>query len=217
MGGFAVENDYLDEKDKRVAIRRIFTADGFLQLARLCLMPEIDAEDIRERSKSDNVVKLFALSQITWFALQVIGRLASSLPVTPLELHTAIHVACTILMYLLWMKKPYDVRNSMLLESPDVKAITALFNFCTVTSELHSKAHAEYETARVKYWQDHVVRATNNILDHDPPPSPPVKEPLTNSCRAISFMCKRVSPQKEFSRINAQSPSTSRRTWSPDP
>ncbi|KAF8861124.1 hypothetical protein BDZ45DRAFT_547428, partial [Acephala macrosclerotiorum] len=115
MGGFAVENDYLTETDTKITIRRLVKADGVLQLAKLGLIPSIDPEDISERSKADNIAKMFVLSQITWFALHVIGRLASDLPVTPLELHAAIHVACTIIIYLLWMKKPYGLRGSVAL------------------------------------------------------------------------------------------------------
>lgn len=179
MGGFAVENDYLTETDTKITIRRLVKADGVLQLAKLGLIPSIDPEDISERSKADNIAKMFVLSQITWFALQVIGRLASDLPVTPLELHAAIHVACTIIIYLLWMKKPYGLRGSVVLTDPDAKAVGAVCNFYRIASELHTQAYADYEKARIKYWEDRVVRAANNLLDHDPPPDPPVRESLT--------------------------------------
>jgi hypothetical protein len=186
MGGFAVENDYLNENNSKVTIRRIITVDGVLQLARLGLIHSIDPEDINERSKADSIAKMFVLSQITWFGLQVIGRLSSDLPVTPLELHTAIHVACTIIMYLIWMKKPYDIRGSILLNGTDAKNMGALFNFYRVTSELHAQAFAEYETARASYWKDRVVRAANNLVDHDPPPNPPIKELLIKTVKRYS-------------------------------
>lgn len=179
MGGFAVENDYLTETDTKITIRRLVKADGVLQLAKLGLIPSIDPEDISERSKADNIAKMFVLSQITWFALHVIGRLASDLPVTPLELHAAIHVACTIIIYLLWMKKPYGLRGSVALTDPDAKAVGAVCNFYRIASELHTQAYADYEKARIEYWEDRVVRAANNLLDHDAPPDPPVRESLT--------------------------------------
>ncbi|KUJ10470.1 uncharacterized protein LY89DRAFT_675297 [Mollisia scopiformis] len=188
MGGFAIENEYLDEKNIKVTLRRILTVNGVLQLAKLGLMPVIDPEDISERSKADNIAKIFVLSQIIWFALQVIGRLASKIPVTPLEIHTAVHVACTIIMYLLWMKKPYDVRGSVPLNNPDAKDIAALCNFYTIAAKLHAEAYIKYENARVAYWKDRVVRAANNLLDHDPPPNPPIKEVLTSSVhRYLSY------------------------------
>jgi hypothetical protein len=44
----------------------------------------------------------------------------------------------------------------------------------------------DYQIARERYWKDRVVRASNNLLDHDPPPSPPLKEELTKAVRRFS-------------------------------
>jgi len=189
MGGFAVENDYLNESNVKVTIRRILTIDGVLLLAKFGLLPHIDPEAISERSKADNIAKLLVLSQITWFGLQVIGRLVSKIPVTPLELHTVIHVACAIVMYVLWMNKPYDLRGSILLTDPDTKAVAALCNFEKSRAKLHTKSCMDYQIARERYWKDRVVRASNNLLDHNPPPippSPPLKEELTKAVRRFS-------------------------------
>lgn len=188
MGGFSIEIEYLDETNTKVTIRRLVTVDGVLQLAKLGLIPLINPEDIADRSKADDVAKFFILSQIIWFGLQVIERLAADLPVTPLELHTTVHVFCAIAMYLLWIKKPYDVRNSVSLNEPDAKAIAALCNFYRTITELHAKAFAQFETTRINYWRDRAVRAANNLLDHDPPPDPPARESLTLAVeRYLSF------------------------------
>ena len=73
MGGFAIENDYIDENNTKVTIRQLVTVGGVLQLTKLGLIPAMDPEDIEERSKADIIAKMFVLSQITWFGLQVIG------------------------------------------------------------------------------------------------------------------------------------------------
>jgi hypothetical protein len=39
----------------------------------------------------------------------VIGRLLTHLPVTILELHTAAHAVCAIIMYATWWEKPVDI------------------------------------------------------------------------------------------------------------
>jgi hypothetical protein len=187
MGGFAIENEYVSETKTKVTIRRLITIHGVLQLAKLGLIPTIMPEEISEKSKADIIAKLFVLSQITWFGLEVIGRLASALPVTPIEIHTAIHVACTIIIYLIWMNKPYDVRGSILVKDRDAKDVAALCNFYKVTSDLYAKACDDYETARVNYWKDRVVRAANNLLDYDPPPSPPVREQLTKAIKRYAI------------------------------
>jgi hypothetical protein len=66
-------------------------------------------------------------------ALQVIGRLASHLPVTPLEAHTTVHVACTVLLYVVWLNKPYNLCRSILLEDAGVKDMAALAYFHELT------------------------------------------------------------------------------------
>lgn len=180
MGGFAIENEYISsDNHTKITLRRLVAVDGVLELAKLGLLPTISPEDIEERSKADIIAKVFVLSQITWFGLQVIGRLASKIPVTPIEIHTVIHVACTIAIYLMWLKKPYDVRSSILLNQSKVKDIGALFNFSKIASYLHAQDVTRYESARASYWKHRLVRAASNILDHDSPPMPPVKELLT--------------------------------------
>jgi hypothetical protein len=187
MGGFAIENEYADQQNVKHNIRRLVTAEGVFLLTKLGLVPDLRREDIEERSKADIFAKLFVLSQITWFGLQVIGRLASKITVTPLEIHTVIHVGCTILIYLIWWRKPYDVRSPVLLSDRAVKDLGALFNFYEISSKLHARRYTAFEKARVEYWKDRVVRAANNLLDHDPPPDPPVKEAITKAVERYSL------------------------------
>ena len=70
-------------------------------IAHAGLLPYLSSQDINDRSKADLFANVIVLSQIIWFGLQVISRLAAGLVVTPLKAHTAIHVACTIVVYLI--------------------------------------------------------------------------------------------------------------------
>ncbi|KAH7351251.1 hypothetical protein BKA65DRAFT_583594 [Rhexocercosporidium sp. MPI-PUGE-AT-0058] len=161
---------------------------GIIQLAELGLMPSISTSEIGERSKADIIAKMFVLAQITWFGMQVVGRLAGELPLTLLEIHTAVHIVCTIGIYLLLLKKPYDVHSSILLRDPDVKDMGALFSFSRVLNETHNLAYAQFQNTRVAYWNDRVVRAANNLLDHDLLPTLPVKEALTTAISRYSAL-----------------------------
>jgi hypothetical protein len=78
-------------------------------------------------------------------------RFASNIPVTPLDAHTAIHASCTIVIYLMWWRKPYDVRSSVLLSDPDIKNLGALFNFYQINSKLHAQRYTTFEKAHVDY------------------------------------------------------------------
>jgi hypothetical protein len=75
----------------------------------------------------------------------------------------------------------------VLLSDLDVKNLGTLFNFYQINSKLHAQRYAAFEKARVDYWKDRVVRAANNLLDHDPPPDPPVKEAITKAAERYSL------------------------------
>jgi hypothetical protein len=185
MGGYAV-NSLVTNPGTFTAVQaqRIVTVDGLIELARAGLLPSISAQDIKDRSKADVFAKIIVLFQITWFGLQVISRLAESLAVTPLEAHTAIHVCCTIALYLIWLKKPYNVATPTVLKGEAVEEMITLFTFSEVRNLVYQHRYKEYENTRERYWRDRHVRNTNNIPDHDPPPDPPIR---LRSDRLINF------------------------------
>ena len=101
---------------------KVKTADGTLycfsgaelaHLARLKIIevPKIDVEDIKDRSKSNNVSKFLACIQSAWFILQAIGRAVQKLPFTTLEIATIPFVGCTYLMIYFWWTKPVSVET----------------------------------------------------------------------------------------------------------
>ena len=72
-------------------------------------VPKIDIEDVRDRSKTDNLSKLLACAQGAWFLFQVIGRAVSKLPFATLEIATIPFIGCTFLMIYFWWMKPVNV------------------------------------------------------------------------------------------------------------
>jgi hypothetical protein len=62
------------------------------------------------KSEADLLAKAAACFQAGWMLLQCLGRKLQELPVTLLELNTVVHVLSAIIMYLLWLEKPVDVR-----------------------------------------------------------------------------------------------------------
>lgn len=176
MGGLAVELPRTTIDSSQDNVRRLITAEGVLTLSELNLLPPVRLEDVEDRSQADIIAKLIVLAQVLWFALQVIGRLAAHLPVTPLEAHTAIHVACTIVLYGVWFKKPYNVARSMVLKDENVKCMAALAHFYELTTAIHARNLAIFENERIKYWENRAVWAAQNLVDYDDPPVRPVKE-----------------------------------------
>ena len=126
MGGFVV-----DTKDVSPYIpgspRLVITANGVLILA--------EHGHITDKSKADIIAKALALVQGCWLLVQCIGRVATHLPLTLLEINTLAHVICMLFIYRLWMKKPYDVHEPYLLAGEWVRPFAAtLWMFSKVST-----------------------------------------------------------------------------------
>ncbi len=78
---------------------------GVCRLGKVSVKPFIlPCAVIEDRSKADTLQKGLVLIQVGWMALQCITRKVQGLPLTLLELHTMVHVACAIVMYSFWLK-----------------------------------------------------------------------------------------------------------------
>ena len=118
MGGFAVDID--DESVPSIGFRlkqtRLTLTARAVRLLDLCgSLPDVSREDIKDKSKADNLTKLVSLLQVIWMLVQICGRLAKSLPVTLLEVNTLAHVICALVIYVLWWHKPKLVQSPTIL------------------------------------------------------------------------------------------------------
>lgn len=94
-GGFAFDSE--DEENDRFvhsgsSQRLTLTARGMALLAQCGHLPDIPEADITDKSKGNDVAKALVILQASWMLIQVLGRLAASLPVTLLEINTVAHV-----------------------------------------------------------------------------------------------------------------------------
>ena len=173
MGGFATETTYIDESNKQHTLRRIFLPQGISILARTGHLPIIDVQEIAERSKADVFAKSAVVGQCLWFALQVLGRLCQKLPVTPLETHTAIHVGCAMIIYAVWMRKPYNLSQCIVVRGESMDYIGALFNFHDISRKVFRDKMQQYEEDRMEYWKQRIIESSRGASDFRPPPLPP--------------------------------------------
>ena len=84
--------------------------------------PPISKEELKSRSKSDGVVKLIALLQITWFGCQALFRAIQHLQVTALEIMTVAFVFLTVLIYAIWWNKPQDIEYPIIITLQNMDA-----------------------------------------------------------------------------------------------
>lgn len=108
MGGFCVRSSDGEilrahhnwDKD-RISVKSV----SILRAANVSIT-SVPVSDIKDKSKSDGISKLSALSQITWLFVHLTARTGSNMPVSTLELFTASNGACAVISYLFWWSKP---------------------------------------------------------------------------------------------------------------
>ncbi|KAI3319255.1 hypothetical protein HD806DRAFT_525570 [Xylariaceae sp. AK1471] len=88
---------------------------AYLVRHRYLPIPRIDLSDIRAVNKADGLARAVTLGQMLWFTIYCIGRAASHLSLTPLELETLAFILCTIHTFFFWYHKPLDPVRSIVL------------------------------------------------------------------------------------------------------
>ncbi len=71
------------------------------------------------------LAKALVVVQVLWLVGQAIERKVAGFPLTLLEIHTMVHVACAVIMYGLWIQKPLNFENPTIvtqLEGSDILA-----------------------------------------------------------------------------------------------
>ncbi|KAL4811862.1 hypothetical protein BDW67DRAFT_189233 [Aspergillus spinulosporus] len=71
-------------------------------------LPHLEENEIKDRSKSDGLVRLFALMQVLWLLVQLIVRSVERIPFAALEVSTLAFSSCAIIIYLAEWTKPQD-------------------------------------------------------------------------------------------------------------
>ncbi|KAF7349136.1 hypothetical protein MVEN_01435800 [Mycena venus] len=87
----------------------------------------VDAEDIKDKSKGHTLSKCVALAQGLWFITQCLARGHQHLAVTELEVATLAFAVVNIFIWLLWWDKPLDAQRPMVVGPPkslDTQPIT---------------------------------------------------------------------------------------------
>lgn len=119
IGGYVF--DFSEEQRTTLGIRtkrRILTPVALRVLAEDApeLLPDMSAPSILDKSKANAIAKFLVCTQAVWFLTQTIGRLATRLPITLLELNTGLHAVCSLFIYLAWWQKPLDIEEPYLMK-----------------------------------------------------------------------------------------------------
>ena len=81
----------------------------------------ISKEEILDKSKANALGKTLVCLQSAWFCIQCLARLVQNLPLSLLEVNTAVHALAALTVYLFWWQKPLDIEQptSLLVDSSD--------------------------------------------------------------------------------------------------
>ncbi|KAF7288757.1 hypothetical protein MIND_01421100 [Mycena indigotica] len=112
-GFFIVMGGFVDADGIPIAIDEQLSQPGVVGAIRA--IPESALED---KSKGDVFSKGIALCQVLWFILQCIARRSQHLPLAELEIATLGFAVLNAVTWLLWIAKPLDVRDPILVPLP---------------------------------------------------------------------------------------------------
>ena len=113
-GGIRVKSPESDE----IMPKRIESLKKAVKLGQIN-EPPISNEELKSRSKSDGIVKLIALLQITWFGLQALFRAIQHLQVNALEIMTVAFFVLAVLIYAFWWNKPQNIEYPIIIKLPN--------------------------------------------------------------------------------------------------
>ncbi|KAJ7752871.1 hypothetical protein B0H16DRAFT_1690892 [Mycena metata] len=108
MGGFVSEEGHPVSKMKQFP-------------AYMPAIRKIKRADIEDKSKGDTLSKGVAIAQGLWFVTQCLARVSQHLPLTELEVATLAFAVLSVAIRLLWLHKPLDVQQPIVVARSEVE------------------------------------------------------------------------------------------------
>ncbi|KAJ7752881.1 hypothetical protein B0H16DRAFT_1835965 [Mycena metata] len=108
MGGFVSEEGHPVSKIKQLP-------------AYMPAIQKIKKADIEDKSKGDTLSKGVAIAQGLWFVTQCLARISQHLPLTELEVATLAFAVLSVVIRLLWLHKPLDVQQPIVVARSEVE------------------------------------------------------------------------------------------------
>lgn len=145
MGGFTLASgETAGEYSPSRRNEATLTPDGlrFLLQYESEALPDINADQIKDRSKADGLKKMLVCAQALWFCIQCIARISQSLPVSLLELNTVGHALCTLVIYVFWWEKPLDIEEPTVVQDAGLHPIVA---YMWMSSRVSAQGHCNYD------------------------------------------------------------------------
>lgn len=209
MGGFAVDLSQIKPTLHPKGYDKLVVSREFLEFLAKYLperIPNISESEILDKSKASGLAKVLVCVQALWFCIQCLNRLIQGFAISLLELNTFAHAICTLLIYLLWWRKPLDIEEPSLLTDDKVieatayyfswpiQAKTGLVTGDTRVDDLdfsQTRVFWEYEGPTVASSGSEQQSLPSEFLPNDEKPSgaqvPPASQPELSEARQQEF------------------------------
>ncbi|KAH6633763.1 hypothetical protein C7974DRAFT_177942 [Boeremia exigua] len=120
------------------------------------LIPNISEVYIKDKSKANWFAKALVCMQACWFITQVVGRVATSYPITLLEMNTLMHALWCLVIYLAWWHKPLNIDEPTIIRTTDERtrkmcAWMIMSSTLGVSKQLHFIPRHDYQGRRKAY------------------------------------------------------------------
>lgn len=153
-------------------------------------LPFIPKDEILDKNGRDALSKVIAITQLTWFILQIAARVRQNLAVTELELTTAALASLNIAMYISWWSKPTDILCPTRITTKMLqKQIRQWMRNVTLTTPMpHATGSA-----------DNVSELSTVLLpdSEQGEPMPRSESPVNEVADTIQYLISEVKPLKE--------------------
>lgn len=152
-------------------------------------IPDISKEDIMDHSKSDWIAKSVRIIQVTWFCVNCVFRRAQELPLSLLEVYTLAHAICMIVVSMVWLRKPLNIRKPTVIRGEFAREISALL------MDLSALKNDNSETGSRRKYLANDARRKYGLKHSDSPDSRPLLfvTPTASLPSAIPFSQKSES------------------------
>lgn len=104
-----------------------------------------DKRAIVDKGKTSSIAKLVTTFQTPWLMVQFVSQWVSNTPLTLLEIHVAIQVVSTKILYVCWRSKPLDVYD------PITIVLRPFTSHCT---SIGQKSDLSVEEGAFERWQE---------------------------------------------------------------
>ncbi|KAL8973539.1 MAG: hypothetical protein Q9197_002226 [Variospora fuerteventurae] len=179
MGGFVIDVSHLHNSLSRLTI----TPKGVAFLAKHGHFVKIPDSTIQDKSKADTLAKVLVCVQVSWMLVQTISRRIVGYPITLLEVHTLVHVACAIAMYVLWFQKPLDVRDPAWMDFREYEDLIAFMLIKNYGLGARARAYGGGDSVPIKSVEHNFANGSESAYLHVYPPMEK-NRPATTSAKS---------------------------------